>query len=209
VMDRNRASGVNEAAARFAEALAESYRIVYGQAAQAQERQGRLAQEFSERVMDNLRRQTEEGRATSEQLADQARRQSEAGRQLARASVDAYLGFLDDAFSRYQAGAQRAAGNVQEGTRVASQTATGAVGAATSARGATTDAAADATRTAAETASGQPPIDGYDEMTVDEVARRLQGLSGEELRRTRAYEQSNKNRTTLIEQIDRRLEATT
>ena len=90
---------------------------------------------------------------------------------------------------------------------MASQTAAGAVGAATSAVGATTDAAADATRTAAEVATGQPPIDGYDELTVDEVAGRLQGLSGEELRRTRAYEQRNKNRATLIEQIDRRLEA--
>jgi hypothetical protein len=195
--DANRAGNVNEAAARFAAALAESYRIVYGQAAQAQVRQARLAREFSERVMENLRKQTEEGRAASEQLADQARRQGEAGSEFARASVDAYLNFLGTAFSQYQAGAQRTVENAQEGARVASQTATGTVGA-------TTDAAADATRTAAEAVTGHPPIDGYDGMTADEVTRRLEGLSGEELGRVRQYESRNKNRTTLLEQIDRK-----
>ena len=42
-MDRRREQAVNEAAARFADTLAESYRIVYEQAAEARERQGRLA----------------------------------------------------------------------------------------------------------------------------------------------------------------------
>ena len=167
-------------------------------------RQGRLAREFSERVMENLSNQTEEGRAASEQLADQARRQGEAGSELARASVDAYLNFLGTAFSQYQAGTQRTVENAQEGAHVASQTATGVVGAATNAVGATTDAAADATLTAAEAAMEQPPIDGYDEMTVDEVSRRLEGSSGEELGRMREYERRNKNRTTLLEQIDRK-----
>jgi hypothetical protein len=62
----------------------------------------------------------------------------------------------------------------------------------------------DATLTAAEVATGQPSIDGYDEMTVDEVTRRLEDLSGEELGRMREYERRNKNRTTLLEQIDRK-----
>ena len=61
--DRRRAVAVDEAAARFADTLAESYRIVYEQAAEAQERHGRLAQDFSERVLDHLKEQTESGRA--------------------------------------------------------------------------------------------------------------------------------------------------
>jgi hypothetical protein len=40
MVDRRRERDVNEAAARFAETLAESYRIVYEQAADAQQRQG-------------------------------------------------------------------------------------------------------------------------------------------------------------------------
>ena len=64
-MDRRREQAVNEAAARFANTLAESYRIVYEQAADAQQRQGRLAQDFSERVLEHLKEQTESGQAAS------------------------------------------------------------------------------------------------------------------------------------------------
>jgi hypothetical protein len=201
MVDRQRARDMNEAAAQFADALAESYRIVYGQAARTQERQGQLAREFSDRVRDYLKEQGESGRATSEQLVDQARRQQEAGRAVAKESVDAYLDFLDNAFSRYQAGTEQATGRAQEGVRAASQTATGVVGAVT-------DTAAKTTRTAAQAATGQPPIDGYDEMSVDEIAGRLEGLSSAELQRTRTYEQRNKNRETLIERIDQRIRAT-
>jgi hypothetical protein len=50
MVDRGRARDVNEAAARFAETLAEPYRLVYAQAAESGERQQRRAQEFSELV---------------------------------------------------------------------------------------------------------------------------------------------------------------
>jgi hypothetical protein len=48
----------------------------------------------------------------------------------------------------------------------------------------------------------------YDELTVDEISKRLNGLSTEELRKVREYEKRNKNRETLIEQIDRNIRAT-
>jgi hypothetical protein len=211
MVDPRRASDVNEAAARFADALAESYRIVYGQAAEAQQRQARFAREFSERVLENLREQTESGRAASEALADQARRQQAAGRELAQESVDAYVEFLDTAFSQYRTGTQRAAGSAQEGARAASQTAAGMVGAATGAAagvvGAATGAAAGTTRAAAEGMAGQPPIAGYDEMNVDEITERLDDLSDAELVRVRDYERRNKNRETLLAQVERRMEA--
>jgi hypothetical protein len=70
------------------------------------------------------------------------------------------------------------------------------------------DTTADAARSAAETATGQPPIAGYDEMNVEEITGQLDGLSEAQLRRVRNYEQGNKNRETLIAQIDRRLKAT-
>lgn len=44
-------------------------------------------------------------------------------------------------------------------------------------------------------------------MNVDEVTSRLDGLSEAELRRTRNYEQANKDRETLVAEIDRRLKA--
>jgi CHAD domain-containing protein len=56
-------------------------------------------------------------------------------------------------------------------------------------------------------ASSEVPIEGYDELNVEEIVARLESLSEAELRRTRNYEQGNKNRQTLIAEMDRRLEA--
>jgi ElaB/YqjD/DUF883 family membrane-anchored ribosome-binding protein len=55
--------------------------------------------------------------------------------------------------------------------------------------------------------SARFPIEGYDELTVDEVSGRLGGLSAEELRVVRDYEERNKNRDTILEQLDRRIRA--
>ena len=53
-------------------------------------------------------------------------------------------------------------------------------------------------------ATSEVPIEGYDEMSVDDIVERLDGLSGEEVGRVRQYEAQNKNRTTLLAQIDRK-----
>jgi hypothetical protein len=51
----------------------------------------------------------------------------------------------------------------------------------------------------------QFPIEGYDELTVEEVSARLDALSSEDLREVRDYEERTKNRETLLEQLDRRV----
>jgi hypothetical protein len=53
--------------------------------------------------------------------------------------------------------------------------------------------------------SAQFPIEGYDELTVEEVNERLGALSAEDLREVRDYEERNKNRETILEQLDRRI----
>jgi hypothetical protein len=194
MVDRRREDAMDEAAARFADTLAESYRIVYEHAAEAQARRGRLAQDFSQRVLDHLREQAESGRAASEQLADQARRQQEAGQAFAQESVNAYIDFLDTAFAQYREGTQRAAGSAQEGARAVTQITADVA-----------DLAAGATRATAESVAGQPPIEGYDEMNVDEITRRLGDLTVDQLQKVKHYEERNKNRSTLVEEIDSRL----
>lgn len=47
----------------------------------------------------------------------------------------------------------------------------------------------------------------YDELTVDEISGRLEGLSTEELKKLREFEKQNKNRETLIERIDSKIRA--
>jgi hypothetical protein len=194
MVDRGKASDVNEAARRFAQTLAESYRVVYGQAAESGERQRRLAQEFSELVANNLKEQAEAGRSSAQRLSEQADRQQEAGRALARESVEAYMDFLDSTFSQYRAGAM-----------ASGQTAAGVVGAVTDATARTMDVATEGAQQTAETATF--PIAGYDELNVEEISDRVDTLTDEQVRRLRDYERANQNRRTLIERFDSRLRA--
>jgi gas vesicle protein len=53
--------------------------------------------------------------------------------------------------------------------------------------------------------SARFPIEGYEELSVEEVSARLEGLSPEELRVVRDYEERTKRRDTLLEQLDSKL----
>ncbi len=59
----------------------------------------------------------------------------------------------------------------------------------------------------AQRATAEVPIEGFDEMNVSEVAQQLDNLSADELQRVRDYEMRNKNRETLLGQIDQRINA--
>jgi hypothetical protein len=194
MVDQGKASDVNEAARRFAETLAESYRVVYGQAAESGERQQRAAQEFSDLVANNLREQAEAGRTSAQRLSEQVDRQQEAGRALAQESFGAYMDFLDATFSQYRAGAM-----------ASGRTAAGLVGTVTDATSRTVDAATEGFQRTAETATF--PIPGYDEMNVEEISDRVDGLTDDQVRRLRDYERANQNRKTLIERFDSKLRA--
>jgi len=49
------------------------------------------------------------------------------------------------------------------------------------------------------------PVEGYDDLNADEISRQISSLSAEELRVVRDYEERNKNRDTVLEQLDRRI----
>jgi arsenate reductase-like glutaredoxin family protein len=49
------------------------------------------------------------------------------------------------------------------------------------------------------------PVENYDDLNADEISRRVGGLSVEELRVVRDYEERGKNRDTVLEQLDRRI----
>lgn len=55
--------------------------------------------------------------------------------------------------------------------------------------------------------NGGFPIPGYDELNVGEIVGQIDGLTAAQIREVREYEKRNKNRETLIEQLDRRLKA--
>jgi hypothetical protein len=55
--------------------------------------------------------------------------------------------------------------------------------------------------------NGSLPIPGYDEKSVGEITTRLDTLTADQLKRLKDYERRNKNRETLIREIDRRIGA--
>lgn len=106
--------------------------------------------------------------------------------------------------------AQQAAQTAQEGVSTVGQTAGGLLGAATGAvsnvTSGTLGAAAEGTEQAMEAVAF--PIEGYDEMNVEEISGRLDDLSVEELQQVRDYEELHEKRKTLLEQMDRKIRAT-
>jgi hypothetical protein len=54
-------------------------------------------------------------------------------------------------------------------------------------------------------ANGGFPIAGYDELSVEEITDRLEGLSEAQIKQVRDHERRTKNRKSLMEQFDRKL----
>jgi hypothetical protein len=104
--DQQSQQRINEAAEQFTDALVESYKVVAERSASAQEQNVQLTETFFNRVIDNLRAQAEENRQATQRLADQQQRQVDAAQTLTRESVDAYMEFLNSAFSFWQRGAR-------------------------------------------------------------------------------------------------------
>jgi len=59
----------------------------------------------------------------------------------------------------------------------------------------------------AASVNGDFPIVGYDQLSVEEITDRLEGLSEAQIKQVRDHEQRTKNRKSLIEQFDRKLKA--
>ncbi len=185
--DQQSQQRINEAAEQFTDALVQSYKAVAERGVSAQERGAQVTEVFFNQTINNLRAQAEENRQATEQLADQQQRQAEAAQTLTRESVDAYMSFMDSMFSFWQGGVQTAERSTEESARTV-----GARPEESSTRSSTGD---------------DLPISDYDSLNVEEVTSKLEGLSVEEKRRVRDYEAQNKNRSSMLKEIDARIEA--
>lgn len=186
-MDQQQQQKVNEAAEQFTDALVQSYKTVAERGVSAQEQGTQLTQVFFDQTINTLRAQAEQNRQATEQLADQQQRRQEAGQQIAQESIGAYMAFMDSMFSYWQGGIQTAERSTEESARTV-----GARPEQSSTRSSTGD---------------DLPISDYDSLNVEEVTSKLEGLSVEERQRVRDYEAQNKNRSTMLKEIDERIEA--
>ncbi len=97
---------LNEAAEQFADALVQSYQAVSELGVTTQERNVQLTEEFFNKVVSNLRTQTDANLQLSEQIAEQQQRQVEAAQALTLETVDTYMDFAGSVFGFWHRGTQ-------------------------------------------------------------------------------------------------------
>jgi hypothetical protein len=107
-MDEEQQRQVDEAAAKFAEAIRESFQAVAERGVSAQQLNAELTQTFFNSVIENLRAQAGDSRDLARELAEQQERQREATQAMTRVSVDAYMDFVNSMFSYYRETADQA-----------------------------------------------------------------------------------------------------
>ena len=189
---------------------------------QLRRRNAEFAQGWTGDAVETLREQAEHNLRTAEAIARAVSKQQEGFGALTRAWAGTYRDFLSP-FRYFRQGArtfQRASQQgleateqlarqglqateraTRQGLRVAEETTEWTDAVLKQAEKATREAEL---RTAA---FGALKPANYEGLSVDEISGRLDDLSVDELKKVREYEKKNKDRETLIEQIDRKIRA--
>jgi hypothetical protein len=176
-----------------------------------QQRNAEFVQGWTGDAVEALREQTEHNVRTTEAFARGISKQQQAFGALTRAWAGTYRDFFSP-FAYFQEGLRTTQRATQQGLETTEQVARQGLRVAEEATE-TTDEVLRQTEKATREAELRTAVFGalktanYDELTVAEISRRLEGLSTEEIRKVREYEKQNKNRETLIEQIDRKIRA--
>jgi hypothetical protein len=189
---------------------------------QLQQRNAVFVQGWMGDAVEVLREQTEHNVRTAETFARAISKQQEGFRALTQVWAGTYRDFFSP-FAYFREGLKIAQQTTQQGLEATQQVARQGLQATEQvtqqglrvAEEATeqTEKVLQRTEEATKRAELEAAVSGalqtadYEELTVDEISRRLDGLSNEQLRKIREFEKNNKNRETLIEQIDRNIRA--
>ena len=188
---------------------------------QLQQRNAEFVQGWASDALEALREQTEHNARTAEAFAQVISGQQEGVRALTQGWVGAYREFFFSPFSYVQEGIRTFQRATQQGIEATEQVARQGLRA-------TEQAAQQGLRVAEEATEQTDKVlrqtekitreaelraavfsalktSDYDELSVAEISKRLDGLSVEQLKEVREFEKHNKNRETLIEQIDRKI----
>ena len=178
---------------------------------QLQQRNAEFVQKWTSEAVEVLREQAEHNVRTAESFARSVSRQQEGFRALTQAWTGAYGDFFSP-FAYVREGLRTTQQAARQGLQATEQVVRQGLRVAEEATEQTEEVlrrTEEATREAELRTAvfGALKTTDYDELTVDEVAKRIDGLSAAELEKVREFEKRNKNRETLIEQIDRKIRA--
>ena len=146
--------------------------------------------------VDYLRNQAEHNQQAAEAFAESARKQQEGLRKLG----EDWSGVYEEVASTSRSYAEEGIQNVQQATRQGLQAVQETAEQADK-------AARQAESQVSSNGNGNLPIRDYDNLSVNEASQKLNGLSEEDLKKIRNYEKQNKNRDSLVEQIDRKIKS--
>ena len=178
---------------------------------QLQGRNAEFVQGWMDEAVEVVREQTEQNARTAEAFARGVRRQQETMRALSRGWVGAYRDFFSP-FAYVQEGMRTLQRAARQGLRASEQATSQGLKVAEEATEQTEDVLRQTEKVTREAelrtaVMGALGTANYDELSVAEVSRRIEGLPTDQLRKVREFEKKNKNRETLIEQIDRKIRA--
>jgi len=189
---------------------------------QRQQKNAAFVQSWTNDAVEVVREQAEHNARTAEAFARAASRQQESYRSLTRNWVTAYTEFFSP-FAYARQGVRAFQDATRQGLRVAEETTRRGLEVteeATEQGLRVVEEAAErtedvlretekATREAELRAAvfGALGTTDYDALSVDEISKRIDGLSKDQLKKVREFEKNNKDRQTLVAQIDRKMRA--
>jgi hypothetical protein len=178
---------------------------------QLQQRNAEFVQGWTGDAVEALREQTEHNVRTVETFARSASKQQEALGTLTQAWAGSYRDFFSP-FAYFRESVRTTQQAARQGLEATEQVARQGLRVAEEATEQTEEVLRQTERATKEAelkaaVLGALKTANYDELSVAEISKRLDGLSAKQLRKVREYEKKNKNRETLIEQIDRKIKA--
>ena len=189
---------------------------------QLQQRNAEFVQGWISDAVEVVREQTEHNAHTAESIAQGIGRQQENMRALSRDWAGAYREFFSPftyvqqglrTFQRTtQQGLETTEQVARQGLRVTEQATNQGLRVAEEATERTEDVLRQTEKVTREAelraaVLGALKTTDYEGLSVEEISKRIEGLPTEQLKKVREFEKNNKNRETLIEQIDRKIRA--
>ena len=187
---------------------------------QLQQRNAEFVQGWIGDALEVVREQTEQNARTAESIARTVSRQQEGFRALSQGWVGVYRDFFSP-FAYAQQGMRSFQRATQQGLEATEQVARQGLRATEQATKQGLRVAEEATEQTEEVLRrteeatrqaelkaavfGALKTTNYEELTVEDIVKQLDGLTVQQLEQVREYEKQNKDRETLIEQIDRKI----
>jgi hypothetical protein len=176
---------------------------------QLQQRNAEFVQGWMGDAVEVVREQTEHNARTAEAFARSVSRQQEGYRALTQGWVVAYRDFFSP-FAYAQQGMRAAQRATRQGLAATEQVAQQGLRVAEEATEQTEQVLRQTEKVTREAELRTAVFSAlktsdYEDLTVDDIVKKLDGLTIQQLQQVREYEKQNKDRETLIEQIERKV----